>query len=120
MFMVWEYVVSEFGDPNVASPVVVFEAGIDEVGIEQPIFHIQAIIGAEGGRAPNIIHFDVPLDAFSSGGARSNDGLFEFIWFCRNTDIDPEVGCPITNAEFVFAYDRDERALLGWPERISQ
>jgi hypothetical protein len=116
MNLVWDYVIYEFGDPNVAGPVVMFEAGIDG-----QVFHIQAITSAtdESGE-PGLFHVDIPLEAFSPGGAVSNDGLFQFIWFCSTIDTDPEIGCLITNAMFIFAYDGDQRALLAWPERMTR
>lgn len=112
MQLIWDYVIYEFGTPNVAGPVIMFEAGIDG-----SVFHIQAITGADESGEPGIFHADIPLEAFSPAGARSNDRLFQFIWFCSITDTDPEIGCLITNAMFIFAYDGDQHALLAWPER---
>jgi hypothetical protein len=115
MSLVWEYIVYEFGDPHVAGPILLFEAGIDG-----PVYHIQAIQASEEFEEPGIFHADIPLEAFAPGGAVSNDGLFQFIWFCSIEDIDPEIGCLITDAMFAFAYDGVQRALLAWPERIPQ
>lgn len=115
MNMVWDYVIYEFGDPNVAGPVILFEANIDGA-----VFHIQAMTGADESGEPGLFHVDIPLEVFSPGGAISNDGLFQFIWFCSTIDIDPEIGCLITDAMFIFAYDGDQRALLAWPERMTQ
>jgi hypothetical protein len=115
MQLVWDYVIYEFGDPNVADSVIIFEADIDG-----SLFHIQAITGGNEFDEPGIFHVDLPLEVFSPGGAKSNDDLFQFIWFCRVIDTDPEIGCLITNAMFIFAYDADQHTLLAWPERIEK
>lgn len=114
MQLVWDYVIYEFGNPNVSSPVIIFEANIDG-----SVFHIQAVTtGANEFGEPSIFHVDIPLEAFLPGGAKSD--LFQFIWFCSVIDIDPEIGCLITNAMFIFAYDADQHTLLAWPERIEK
>ncbi len=111
MSVIWDYVEYAFGDPLVGPEVLVFDAGIP---VEGDIFHIQ-VVSANG----DSWHVDVPLDEMSPGGAITDDGTFQFIWFCYNEDIeDPLVGCTLPLASWVIGYDVSARTALRWPERI--
>lgn len=111
MGVIWDYIEYAFGDPLVAAGVLIFEAGIPDEG---GIFHIQVLDGAG-----NNWHVDVELSEMSPGGAISDDGSFQFIWFCYNEDIeDPLGGCTLPLASWVIGYDTAARTALRWPERI--
>ena len=111
MSVVWDYIEYASGDPFTAPGVVIFDVGVLPEG---GIFHIQ-VVDVNG----NVWHVDVELDEMSPGGATADDGLFRFIWFCHNEDIeDPPVGCTLLLASWVIGYDSEARTALRWPKRI--
>jgi len=109
--LVWDYLISAFGDPYTAEDVVIFDVGIVD---ENDVFHIQ-LVARNGAQW----HKDIPLDNVSVGGAMSDDGTLQFIWFCDDENIeDPLVGCTPPLATWVIGYDFDIHVVFRWPERI--
>lgn len=112
MELVWDYVIATFGQPYTAEDVLLFDRGVQDLG---NAFHIQM---ADKNGA--VLHLDVPLDEMSYGGATSDDGSFEFIWFCYNEETDVDHGCHLPRAAWVIAHDANVQISYYWPERINQ
>lgn len=111
MELVWDYIISTFGQPYTADDVLLFNRGVEN---NKTVFHIQMV-----DKRGAVLHIDVPLDEMSNGGATSDDGSFEFLWFCRNEETEEDNGCNLPLAAWVIAYDADARISYYWPKRIN-